>query len=206
MRLIDQQGNMVGVVTLQEALLKAKAAELDLAEIAAQAEPPVVKIIDMGKYRYDQQKKLKDQKKAQHQSKIKEVKFKPNIDTHDLETKIRHAKDFLEKRFKVRITCSFRGREMAHTEIGRKVLERVIEALEEFGQIEAPLKMMGRIMSGVLAPAKSKKLVAPKATTKLESSRAESCQVDSYQAEAKLEQSEPSKGVDEDSSEDEQSA
>lgn len=159
-RLIDASGAMVGIVSLPEAQDVARKAGLDLVEISPNAQPPVVKVIDMGKFRYDQQKKLKDNKKAQHQSKIKEVKFKPNIDTHDLETKIRRAKDFLEKKFKVRITCSFRGREMAHPEIGRRVLESVAEALEEFGQIEAPFKMMGRIMSSVIAPVKSRKAAA----------------------------------------------
>lgn len=162
-RLIDATGAMVGIVSLVQAHEAARSAGLDLVEISPNAQPPVVKVIDMGKFRYDQQKKIKDNKKAQHTSKIKEVKFKPNIDKHDLETKIRRAKDFLEKKFKVRITCSFRGREMAHPEIGRKVLESVAQSLEDFGQIEAPFKMMGRIMSSVIAPAKSKKPVVQEA-------------------------------------------
>lgn len=158
-RVIQADGTMAGVLGVDQALAMATQAGLDLVEIAPNAEPPVVKIIDFGKFRYDQQKKEKDSKKAQHQSKVKEVKFKPNIDTHDLETKIRRAKDFLQKGFKVRITCTFRGREMAHQEIGHRVLQSVIDHLEDVGQPEAPFKMMGRILSTVIAPAKSKKQV-----------------------------------------------
>ncbi len=112
-RVIDKDGGQVGVLTLAEALAKAEAAGLDLVEIAPSAEPPVCKIIDFGKYRYQLTKKEKEQKKSQHQVKVKEIKIKPNTDEHDLVTKMKHAREFIAKGNKVRLTCVFRGREMA---------------------------------------------------------------------------------------------
>ena len=117
MRVIDKDGGQVGVLTLAEALAKAESVGLDLVEIAPSAEPPVCKIIDFGKYRYQLTKKEKEQKKSQHQVKVKEIKIKPNTDEHDLMTKIKHAKEFIAKGNKVRLTCIFRGREMLHTEL-----------------------------------------------------------------------------------------
>ena len=156
-RLIGKDGDQIGVVPTAKALELAQEAELDLVEISPRAKPPVCKIIDYGKYRYEQTKKEKENKKAQHQVKLKEVKTKPNIDEHDLQTKLRRAKDFLEKGNKVRVTCTFRGREMAHPEIGRRVVDRFCEELKELSQIETPAKQMGRNLSLVLAPLGKKK-------------------------------------------------
>lgn len=156
-RLIGADGSQIGVVSIQEALQEAEKAGLDLVEISPNAVPPVCKVVDYGKYRYDITKKEKESKKAQHQVKVKEIKLKPNIDSHDLETKTRQAKDFLLKGNKVKITCMFRGREMAHTEFGEKIINRMCELLNEVSQVESSLKQMGRIMTVVLAPKSRKK-------------------------------------------------
>jgi translation initiation factor IF-3 len=156
-RVIDSDGGQVGVVTLAEALAKAEQAGLDLVEIAPSAEPPVCKIIDFGKYRYQLTKKEKEQKKTQHQVKVKEIKIKPNTDDHDLEVKTRHAKEFIAKGNKVRITCVFRGREMLHTEFGMRNIQRICTELSESATPESPPKMLGRSLSVVLAPGAKKK-------------------------------------------------
>lgn len=156
-RLIDQAGKQVGVVLLQDALRAAEAAGLDLVEMVANATPPVCKIIDYGKFRYDQTKKEKENKKAQHQVKVKEVKMKPNIDLHDFETKLRKAKEFLSKGNKVKITIMFRGREMAHPEVGERWMKKMCDEVEEIAIVEAPPKRMGRMMHCVLAPRPKKK-------------------------------------------------
>ncbi len=152
LRVISESGEQLGVLTFREALMKAEAAGLDLVEIAPNAKPPVAKIVDYGKYRYEQAKREKESRKAQVQVKVKEVKLKPNIDTHDLETKIKHAREFLSKGNKVRITCTFRGREMLHIDLGEKVIREFCNTLSDVATIEVPPKMMGRIMSLVLAP------------------------------------------------------
>jgi len=151
-RVISKEGKQIGVITLSEALKLADEDGLDLVEIAPNATPPVCKIIDYGKFKYQQIKKEKESRKAQHQVKVKEIKFKPNIDTHDFLTKEKHAKEFIEKGYKVRITCTFRGREMLHVERGEKVIKRLVEDLKEIAVVEAPIKLMGKNMSTVLAP------------------------------------------------------
>lgn len=155
-RVIDQEGKQAGILTFQEALLLAEAANLDLVEIAPNAQPPVCKIIDYGKYRYQQTKKEKESKKAQHQVKIKEVKVKPNTDEHDLQIKIKHAREFIEKGNKVRLTCTFRGREMAYPEIGKRVIHKMIEALSDIATSEAVPQQMGRSFSVTVAPGAKK--------------------------------------------------
>ena len=130
----------------------AETAGLDLVEIAPTAKPPVAKIIDYGKFRYHQQKKEKDSKKAQVQIKVKEIKLKPNIDTHDFQTKMKHARDFLYKGNKVRISIMFRGREMLHIDLGEKVVRQFCQELSDISVVEAPPKMMGRTITTVLAP------------------------------------------------------
>jgi translation initiation factor IF-3 len=142
---------------LKDALTLAEEEGLDLVEIAANAEPPVCKIIDFNKFRYQQVKKEKESKKAQHQVKVKEVKFKPNIDEHDFLTKEKHSKEFLEKGFKVKITCVFRGRELLHTELGEKVVQRLIEDLKDISIVETPSKLFGKSISTVLAPVSKKR-------------------------------------------------
>lgn len=156
-RVISEDGKQLGIKYLNEALRLAEDADLDLVEIAPNAKPPVCKIVDYGKFKYQLLKKEKENKKAQHQVKVKEIKFKPNIDTHDFLTKEKHAREFIEKGFKVRITCFFRGREMLHTDLGEKVMLRLIDDLKDIAAIEAPLKLMGRSMSTVLAPMSKKR-------------------------------------------------
>jgi len=151
-RVISKDGKQVGILTLADAQKLADEDELDLVEIAPNASPPVCKIIDYGKYKYQQIKKEKESRKAQHQVKVKEIKFKPNIDTHDFLTKEKHAKEFIEKGYKVRITCTFRGREMLHVERGEKVIKRLVDDLKDIAVVEAPVKLMGKNMSTVLAP------------------------------------------------------
>ncbi len=151
-RLIDQDGKQHGVVSIQQAQSLADAANLDLVEIAPGAEPPVCKIIDYGKFRYHQTKKEKESKKLQHQVKLKEVKVKPNTDDHDLQFKLKHARDFIEKGNKVKLTCMFRGRDMAHPEVGRRVIQRLIDGLTDVATPEAFPKQMGRSLSVTLAP------------------------------------------------------
>lgn len=151
-RLIGKDGSQVGVVSISEALEKANLEGLDLVEISPQAEPPVCKIIDYGKYRYQLTKKERESKKAQHQVKLKEVKIKPNIDDHDLMVKIRHAREFIQKGDKVKVTCMYKGRQMAHPELGQRVADRFIEELKDIAQTESPPKIIGRQLFMVLAP------------------------------------------------------
>lgn len=156
-RVISSTGEQVGIMTPRDAIKKAEDEGLDLVEIAPNATPPVCKIIDYGKFRYDQTKREKESKKASHQIKVKEVKVKPNINEHDLQTKMRHAKDFLEKGNKVKVTCMFRGREMAHKDIGERLIRKIVEDLNEVAVCETPMKMFGRFLTVVLAPHKNKK-------------------------------------------------
>ncbi len=136
--------------------MKAEEQGMDLVEIAPLAKPPVAKIIDYGKFRYHQTKREKDSKKAQVQIKVKEVKLKPNIDTHDFDTKVRHARDFLEKGNKVKVTCTFRGREMLHMELGQKIMKGFFDAVSDLSTVETMPKLMGRIMTAVLVPSVKK--------------------------------------------------
>ncbi len=156
-RLIGKDGSQVGIVDIAQALMQAQQEGLDLVEISPNAKPPVCKIIDYGKYRYQITKKERESKKAQHQAKLKEIKVKPNIDEHDLKVKIKHVREFIEKGNKVRITCMFRGREMARPELGERVTTRIVEDLADVAQVEASAKLMGRNLSLVLAPLGKKK-------------------------------------------------
>jgi translation initiation factor IF-3 len=161
-RVISHTGEQVGVISIHEALAMADAEGLDLVEIVPGSNPPVCKIINFGKFRYDQTKREKESKKAQHQVKVKEIKLKPNTDDHDLETKQRHAKEFISKGNKVKVTCTFRGREMAHPEIGDRLVQKFCTELEDIATVESPPKMMGRMLIAVLAPGGKKKKEAPK--------------------------------------------
>jgi translation initiation factor IF-3 len=152
LRVITEDGEQLGILTFREALAKAEEAGLDLVEIAPTAKPPVAKIIDYGKLRYHQAKKEKDNKKAQVQIKIKEIKLKPNIDTHDFQTKMKHAREFILKGNKVRISIMFRGREMLHIDLGEKVVRQFCDDLSDIAAVEAPAKLMGRTMTTVLTP------------------------------------------------------
>jgi translation initiation factor IF-3 len=169
-RVIGNEGEQIGIIALFEALAMAEEQGLDLVEIVPGSVPPVCKIINFGKFRYDQSKREKENKKAQHQIKVKEIKLKPNIDDHDLETKTRHARDFLQDGNKVKITCTYRGREMMHTEIGEKIVREMCQALEDVSTTESPPKMMGRMLLVVLAPGAKKKKEGVKQSSGTESS------------------------------------
>jgi translation initiation factor IF-3 len=149
---IDNDGEQLGVLTLIDALHRAEESGLDLVEIAPTADPPVCKIIDFGKYRYQQTKKSKESKKSQHEVKVKEVKIKPNTDEHDILTKLRSAREFISKGDKVKITCVFRGREMMHPEFGEKVVRRMCTELADVAAAESPAKFFGKALTVVLAP------------------------------------------------------
>ena len=151
-RLIDQDGEMQGVMSAREALARAYDVGMDLLEISPNAEPPVCKITDFGKFKYEQQKKANEARKRQKVVEIKEIKVRPNIDDHDYEVKMRQMKGFIEEGDKVKVTLRFRGREMAHGQLGMAVLQRVAEQTSEIAKVEAHPRMEGRQMLMVLAP------------------------------------------------------
>ncbi|MBM3255012.1 MAG: translation initiation factor IF-3 [Candidatus Omnitrophica bacterium] len=151
-RLVGPEGNQLGVVPIQKALEIANQYELDLVEVAAQASPPVCRIIDFSKFKYDQEKKEREAKKHQHQVHIKEIRLKPNIDDHDYQVKLRQAIGFLKKKDKVKVSLFFRGRQMEHMDLGKKILDRFIVDTHNDGQIEKDTSLEGRIMSFVIAP------------------------------------------------------
>ena len=136
----------------REALKLAQEEGLDLVEISPHARPPVCKIIDYGKFKYQQAKKEKESKKVHQQIKIKKIKMKPNIDEHDFFTKANHAREFLLKGNKVQVICMFRGREMLHVDLGKKLLERLIKYVEDLATVESEPKLVGRFMSMVFNP------------------------------------------------------
>ena len=149
-RVVGPEGNQVGVMDTKEALEVAKEAGLDLVEVASQASPPVCRIMDFGKYVYEQQKKSKDSKGSS--SKTKEVKFRPRVDVHDFMTKLRRAEEFLDKGSKVKLTLSFRGREMAHTEVGFETIQRAIQDISHMATPDNEPKLVGRNINVMLTP------------------------------------------------------
>jgi translation initiation factor IF-3 len=154
-RLIDEDGSQVGVKAIKEALDYAHSKDLDLVEVASQADPPVARIMDYGKYRYEQEQKAKLARKHQSQIHVKEIKLRPKIGQHDYETKKGHVVRFLNQRAKVKVTIMFRGRETTHPERGRDLLTRLAEEVAEIGQIESPPLLDGRNMVMVLGPTKN---------------------------------------------------
>ena len=150
-RVIAENGDQLGVMPVKEAMKLAQEAELDLVKIAPKAQPPVCKIIDYGKYRYELARKEKEAKKKQKTVEVKEVRLSPNIDTNDLNTKINNAKKFISKGNKVKVTLRFRGREMAHVQQSKHILDDFAETLADVAVVEKPAKMEGRAMSMVLA-------------------------------------------------------
>ncbi|MEL6774081.1 MAG: translation initiation factor IF-3, partial [Pseudomonadota bacterium] len=154
-RLIDENGENVGVVRPEEAIDMAVEVGLDLVEISPNASPPVCKIMDFGKFKYETQKKAAEARKKQKVIEVKEVKFRPNIDTHDYDVKMRSVTKFLGEGDKVKVTLRFRGREMAHQELGRDLLHRVAGDIESLGKVEAMPKLEGRQMTMVIAPQKT---------------------------------------------------
>jgi len=149
-RLIAPDGEQIGVVSTKEALQKAEGFGLDLVEVAPNSKPPVCRIMDFGKYKYEQSKKEKISKKKQHVITVKEIRLRPRTDEHDLETKLRHTRKFLEQRNKVKITILFKGREMAYQDFGTELMQRILKLLEDISKVESEPKMEGRRMVMVL--------------------------------------------------------
>lgn len=156
-RLIDQDGNQAGIVATTEAMNMARDAGLDLVEVSPQARPPVCKLLNYGKYKYELEKKSREQKKKASQVRLKEVRMQPKIEQHDMAFKTKHVQEFLDQGNKVKVTIRFRGRELAHTELGKVKLDKILELLEEESfKVDSPARMEGRFMSMLLSP-KSKK-------------------------------------------------
>jgi translation initiation factor IF-3 len=153
-RLIGAEGEQIGVVSIEQAKSLAEESSLDLVEISPQAEPPVCKVMDYGKFKFEEQKKRQAQRKKTKQIQVKEIKFRPGTDIGDYNVKLRNLVKFLTEGDKVKVTLRFRGREMAHQELGRDLLKRVEEDLRELGSVEQFPKMEGRQMVMVLAPKK----------------------------------------------------
>ncbi len=151
-RLVGADGEMIGVVTLREGLTMAEESGLDLVEVSPNADPPVCKILDFGKFKYEDQKKKNAARKKQKVIEVKEIKLRPNIDDHDYDVKMRSMKKFLEEGDKVKVTLRFRGRELAHQDLGMIVLEKVKVDLDALGKVEQHPKMEGRQMVMVIAP------------------------------------------------------
>jgi translation initiation factor IF-3 len=151
---IGADGSQLGIMAVEEALATAEGDGLDLVEVAPTARPPVVRIMDYGKFKYEEARKARLARKKQHHITIKEVKFRPAIEPHDFEFKVRHARRFLEEGNKVKATMMFRGRQIAHPELGLEVLKKVAEILDEVGKVESHPSMEGRTMTMILAPRK----------------------------------------------------
>ncbi len=151
-RLVREDGSMVGVVTTREAISMAADVGLDLVEVSPNATPPVCKILDLGKFKYEEQKRKNEARKKQKVIEVKEIKLRPGIDTHDYEVKMRSIHRFLDEGDKVKVTMRFRGREMAHQELGVKVLDRVKADLDAVAKVESAPKMEGRQMIMVISP------------------------------------------------------
>ena len=148
------EGNQLGVISLADALAEAAKAGLDLVEVSPTAAPPVCRIMDYGKFRYQQSKKVQISKKSQTVIQVKEIRLRPKTEEHDLEVKIKHVRKFLEQRNKVKVTMMFRGREIAYTELGRKIMEDIKEALADGAAIDQHPRLEGRNMIMILSPKK----------------------------------------------------
>jgi translation initiation factor IF-3 len=153
-RVVNHDGEQLGIVSIEKANRLAEEAKLDLVEIAPNAEPPVCRIMDYGKFRFEEGKKLQQAKKKQKQIQVKEIKFRPGTDIGDYKIKLRKLTEFLEEGDRVKVTLRFRGREMAHQELGLELLQRVKNDLDEFGVVEQDPKSEGRMMVMVMAPKK----------------------------------------------------
>jgi translation initiation factor IF-3 len=151
-RVIAPDGSQLGILEVDVALARAQEEGLDLVEVAPMARPPVVRIMDYGKFKFEQAKQARLAKKKQHVILLKEVKYRPGIDDHDFDTKTRHARRFLDEGNKVKVTMMFRGRQVAHPELGKEVLDRVANELADIGKIETDAKLEGKNMTMILAP------------------------------------------------------
>jgi translation initiation factor IF-3 len=154
-RVVDEESGQLGIFLVKDALRLAEERNKDLVEIAPKAKPPVCKIIDYGKFAYEQQKKEKHQRKQQQQQQMKEIRFKWRTATHDFNFKTRHAREFIEDGNKVKATVMFRGREITHQEIGKELLVRFVEALQDIAKVDSPMKFEGKNLSVVMAPDKA---------------------------------------------------
>ena len=159
-RLISGDGRQAGVIATEQAMELARNEGLDLVEVSPQARPPVCKILDYGKFKFEQEKRIKESKRKQKLGKLKEIRMQPKIETHDLQFKARQVRQFLEEGNKVKVTIRFRGRELAHTEIGRDVLGRILKILVDAAVLERRPQMEGRFMSMFLSPGPAAKAVA----------------------------------------------
>ncbi len=155
-RLIDEEGGQKGIVPTVEALQMARERGVDLVEVAPQARPPVCKLLDYGKYKFELEKRNRESKRKQKQLKLKEIRMQPKIEEHDLQFKTKHVQEFLDEGNKVKVTIRFRGREMAHTELGRVVLDKVLEMLDPTVHVDRAPIMEGRFMSMILSPGAKK--------------------------------------------------
>lgn len=153
-RLVDADGSQVGIVNIAEALERAQRQDLDLVEVAPQANPPVCRIMDYGKFRYEESQRQKESRRKTVQITMKEVKLRPKIGKGDFDTKVRHMQEFLEEGHKVKVTLQFRGREVAHPELGSKILNAVIEQLSEIAKVDTHARLEGKSMTMVLSPEK----------------------------------------------------
>ncbi|MCS1351570.1 translation initiation factor IF-3 [Mechercharimyces sp. CAU 1602] len=151
-RVVGEDGQQVGIIPTKEALRMAQEAELDLVAVAPQAKPPVCRIMDYGKYRYEQSKREKEAKKNQKIIQVKEIRFSPSIEEHDLQTKLRNVKKFLQNGDKVKLTIRFRGREITHQDLGRTIMKRIADDMKELGDVERHPKLEGRHMIMILGP------------------------------------------------------
>jgi translation initiation factor IF-3 len=161
-RLIDEDGQQVGIIPTREALMIAREKGLDLVEVGPNSSPPVCRLMDYGRYRYEQSRKERETRKNQHVTRVKEVRVEPKIGEHDLETKGRHAERFLKSVDKVKLSVLFRGRSITHPELGRDLLQRLAEQLSEIGVVEQGARMEGRTMTMYMAPARTKPETAEK--------------------------------------------
>ena len=155
-RVIGPDGAQLGVMASKDALLAAQEHGLDLVEVSPNSKPPVCRIMDFGKFKYEQSKRAKKARKKQHVMHLKEVKLRPKIEEHDFEFKMNHARRFLEAHDKVKFTVTFRGREMTHAELGHKLMERVVGELDSMGQAEAPVRLEGRNLVLIMVPKSQK--------------------------------------------------
>ncbi|MHC4455857.1 MAG: translation initiation factor IF-3 [Planctomycetota bacterium] len=153
-RLIDESGNQVGVISVTEAIGRAQEVGLDLVEVAPTSNPPVCRIMDYGKWLYQQKRKIREahKKSHRHTATLKEIRLRPETDKHDLDIKLKHGREFLEKGHKVQFTLFFRGRQMLHKEIGYEMLDQITEAMQDLAKVERPGTMTGRRLTLILVP------------------------------------------------------
>ena len=164
-RCIDADGSQIGVIPTREALMRAHEQGMDLIEVAPNAQPPVCRITDFGKYKYEEEKKEKASRKHQNVSKVKEVKYHSNVDEHDYQTKLRHIKEFIAEGHRVKVSLTFRGRESAHQDLGYQVMRRVLKDLEAVGTSENPPQQMGRSIIMLVSPRPAVKTAAKQASS-----------------------------------------